>query len=251
MAVSKQIKTSFWKDEYVRSLKPDEKLIMLYYILSDKQTVSGVYEISRETVVDDTGVNMDRLKVIEAKLSEDGKIVRHSAWVWVINTVKHLRTDVKKMSHTVKTGIRNQLDTVPRDILKGLGVLSDTRFLNIIDLKVTPEGKLTESGDGTLMTEADRKVLTTIDLVKGYFNIESKITPSDKTYAKRLLSAFDGDSYKVEALCRLVKYFEQTDYPYVIHSIRALYNKRDKIIARWKRDELSHKNKRPMVGKIS
>ena len=89
MAKYRSIKTSFWDDEYILSLKADEKLLFLFLITNTYTTLCGIYKLSIGYAYRITGITEKRIKEILGKFNNDGKVVYHDSYVHIVNTVKH------------------------------------------------------------------------------------------------------------------------------------------------------------------
>mgnify|MGYP000070582566 CR=1 FL=1 len=46
MAIFRKIHVSFWKDEFIESLTPEQKFFYLYLMTNDRTTQCGIYEIT-------------------------------------------------------------------------------------------------------------------------------------------------------------------------------------------------------------
>lgn len=74
MAVYRQVYLSFWQDEFVLSLTPEEKYFYLYLITNSKTTLCGIYELPRKVVEFETGYNRETVDKLLAKFVEYKKI---------------------------------------------------------------------------------------------------------------------------------------------------------------------------------
>ena len=74
MAIYRQIQTSFWQDNYVASLNPDEKFFYLYLMTNAKTSQCGIYEITPQLMMFETGLTKKSLEKLLKKLILDEKI---------------------------------------------------------------------------------------------------------------------------------------------------------------------------------
>ncbi|QII82615.1 DnaD domain-containing protein [Jeotgalibaca arthritidis] len=62
MAIYRQIQISFWQDELIIELEPEEKYFYLYLMTNDKTTQCGVYRINEKIVAFDTGYSIEKVR---------------------------------------------------------------------------------------------------------------------------------------------------------------------------------------------
>ena len=115
MAKYRPIKTSFWDDDYVLSLKTDEKLLFLFLITNTYTTLCGMYKLSVGYTYRITGISEKRIVEILQKFSQDGKVKYHNGWVFVVNMRKH-----QTASPHIATGIEREEKEIPQEIKETL-----------------------------------------------------------------------------------------------------------------------------------
>ena len=74
MAIFRKIHVSFWKDEFIESLTPEQKFFYLYLMTNDRTTQCGIYEITIKQICYDTGYNEDTVKKLIELFTNYGKI---------------------------------------------------------------------------------------------------------------------------------------------------------------------------------
>ncbi len=62
MAIFRKIHVSFWKDEFIESLTPEQKYFYLYLMTNDRTRQCGIYEITFRQICYDTGYNEETVK---------------------------------------------------------------------------------------------------------------------------------------------------------------------------------------------
>jgi hypothetical protein len=62
MAIFRKVHVTFWRDEFVESLTPEQKFFYLYLLTNDRTTQCGIYEITVKQMCYDTGYNEDTIK---------------------------------------------------------------------------------------------------------------------------------------------------------------------------------------------
>jgi len=87
--MSRTVESTFYRDPWVRSLKPPAKFLLLYLFTNEDSHVSGCYYITKETIAKDTGLSIDKIDTLYDTLyhrvyyDEDMKVV------WVKNMLKY------------------------------------------------------------------------------------------------------------------------------------------------------------------
>lgn len=75
MAIYRQIHTSFWQDDFVLGLTPEEKYFYLYLLTNSKTKQCGIYEISKKVMVLETGYNLETVDKLVGKFVKYKKIL--------------------------------------------------------------------------------------------------------------------------------------------------------------------------------
>ena len=74
MAIYRQIQISFWQDELIIELDPEEKYFYLYLMTNDKTTQCGIYRINKKIVAFDTGWSIEKVDLMLDKFINHGRI---------------------------------------------------------------------------------------------------------------------------------------------------------------------------------
>jgi len=115
MAIFRKVHVTFWRDEFVESLTPEQKFFYLYLLTNDRTTQCGIYEITIKQMCYDTGYNDDTIKKLIEYFIGTGKI-RYSLDTKEIalkNWVKYNDSNSPK----VKSCIDNELKKVKNRVL--------------------------------------------------------------------------------------------------------------------------------------
>ena len=115
MAIFRKVHVTFWRDEFVESLTPEQKFFYLYLLTNDRTTQCGIYEITIKQMCYDTGYNDDTIKKLIEYFIGTGK-VRYSSETKEIalkNWVKYNDSNSPK----VKACIDNELKKVKNRVL--------------------------------------------------------------------------------------------------------------------------------------
>jgi hypothetical protein len=75
MAVYRQIHTSFWQDEFVLNLTPEEKYFYLFLLTNSKTKQCGIYQLPVQVIVFETGYNQETVEKLLKRFIDYGKII--------------------------------------------------------------------------------------------------------------------------------------------------------------------------------
>jgi hypothetical protein len=75
MAVYRQIQTSFWQDDFVLNLTPEEKYFYLYLLTNSKTKQCGVYQLPMPIIIVETGYNQETVEKLMRRFIDYGKII--------------------------------------------------------------------------------------------------------------------------------------------------------------------------------
>jgi hypothetical protein len=102
------INTTLWRDEYIASLDPSEKLLFIYLLTCPDTTIAGIYQLPIKIIAADTGFDRDMVIKILARFETDGKVLYRDGWVAIKNFIKH-----QSVNPSVQGGIERELSSVP------------------------------------------------------------------------------------------------------------------------------------------
>lgn len=110
MAIYRQIHISFWQDNFVLSLTPEEKFFYLYLMTNSKTSQCGIYELPEKIMILETGYNDETVNKLLNKFIKYGKIEynKKNKEIFLLNWVKFNGSDSPK----IKTRIENELKNV-------------------------------------------------------------------------------------------------------------------------------------------
>lgn len=74
MAIFRKVHVSFWKDEFIESLTPEQKYFYLYLMTNDRTKQCGIYEITVKQISYDTGYNEETVRKLIKFFVGKGKI---------------------------------------------------------------------------------------------------------------------------------------------------------------------------------
>ena len=145
MAKYRPIKTCLWDDDYVLSLKTDEKLLFLYLITNNYTTLCGIYALSIRYTEMATGIPSKRILDILKKLENDNKAIYRDGWIHVLNAKKH-----HSASPHIKTGIEREEAEIPQGVKDSLYPIDRvSQGMDKPILKLKPKLKLKKDPKGS------------------------------------------------------------------------------------------------------
>lgn len=116
MSGQRSVTTHFWRDSYVETLDPSERLLFLYLLTSPERSLCGIYELPLRVIASDTGFDRDMILHIFQRFSKDKKAHYVDGWVMMINTVKHQNLQNKNIC----TGIQREFDEIPHSLIESM-----------------------------------------------------------------------------------------------------------------------------------
>lgn len=75
MAIFRKVHVTFWRDEFVEGLTPEQKFFYLYLLTNDRTTQCGIYEITIKQMCYDTGYNEETIKKLIIYFINTGKLI--------------------------------------------------------------------------------------------------------------------------------------------------------------------------------
>jgi hypothetical protein len=91
MAVYRQIQTSYWQDDFVLNLTPEEKYFYLYLLTNSKTKQCGIYQLPMPIIIIETGYNQETVEKLLHRFIEYGKILYNARTheIGIINWCKY------------------------------------------------------------------------------------------------------------------------------------------------------------------
>lgn len=109
MAGYRQIHTQIWKDEWFIGLEPLEKMLFIYLFSNEMASIAGIYKIPMKVISNETGIEIDAIRMMLDKFSNDGKIMYQEGVLWVVNMRQYHYT---KSPRTLER-IKKDIDSIP------------------------------------------------------------------------------------------------------------------------------------------
>ncbi len=112
MAKSRYITTDLWRDSYIDSLNPSEKLLWIYLICNPSTNLSGIYQCPERIMASDTGFEVTMVHKIFKRFQAEKKAYYIDGWVILPNAPKHQNLDNPKICKGIERELREISDKV-------------------------------------------------------------------------------------------------------------------------------------------
>ena len=112
MAVYRSIHVSFWQDEFVLDLEPNEKYFYLYLMTNSKTTQCGIYELPKKVMELELGYTMDTISILLKKFVSLDKILYSESTreIFLLNWLKHNSIKSPKVFSCVEKELKGVKD---------------------------------------------------------------------------------------------------------------------------------------------
>jgi hypothetical protein len=109
MAVYRQVHVSFWQDAFVLSLTPEEKYFYLYLMTNSKTSQCGIYEISEQVMILETGYNQETITKLLNKFIKYGKIEynRKNNEIFMVNWLRYNGSTSPKVQKRIEQELKS------------------------------------------------------------------------------------------------------------------------------------------------
>jgi hypothetical protein len=87
MAVYRQFQISFWQDEFVDELTPEERYFYIYLLTNSKTRQCGIYKFNKKLAALETGFTVDMVNNLLKRFADYGKVLisNVSTEVFILN----------------------------------------------------------------------------------------------------------------------------------------------------------------------
>ncbi len=108
MAIYRQVHISFWQDEFVLNLTPEEKFFYLYLMTNSKTSQCGIYELSKKVMCFETGYNMETIEKLLGRFIHYGKILydESNKELMLVNWIKYNGSASEKVHKRIADELR-------------------------------------------------------------------------------------------------------------------------------------------------
>ena len=171
MAVYRQIYITFWQDQFILDLTPEEKYFYIYLMSNSKTTQCGCYEIPKKIIELETGYNRETVDKLLARFIQYGKIAydERTGEVLLINWLKYNPINNINIEKCVTKEIEQIKSEDLKGALEGLirGCHTPTKKKEKEEEEEEEETKEKEE-EAPSASEAEKDILKILKETKGY-----------------------------------------------------------------------------------
>jgi hypothetical protein len=190
---SRYINTRFWSDTFVSELSPTEKLIFLYFLTNQYTTISGIYEVTIKTVSFETGVPLDEVEIIMAKL--EPKIIYAEGYIIIKNFYKH-----QQRNPNIDKGIAESLKELPRNVVTRLHELNFP-YSDLVR-RATPKDTFVNAEQSTTVIGKEKDYINAI--FDCFYEINPTLNYGNKTHRAAVTDMLK--KYRFQELKKIAEY---------------------------------------------
>lgn len=119
---SRIVHSKFFSDSFIRTLKPLERYLFLYFLTNEHINIIHLYECPDDVILFESGVDQKTLEVFKEKIGATGKILFYQGYVLLRNADKY-ETYVGEKNLIAKSKLFEQL---PSSVLDWYNKIKDT-----------------------------------------------------------------------------------------------------------------------------
>lgn len=120
MSKKRYFNTKFWSDGWVvEELNPLDRYVFLYFLLNERTTLSGAYELPLRTAANETGIDREELTRMLNRLYP--RVIASDGWIILSNAIKHQNYHSPK----IETAMLGELDKIPKPLLRYINLPLD------------------------------------------------------------------------------------------------------------------------------
>jgi hypothetical protein len=112
MAIYRQIQTTFWQDDFVLQLTPEEKYFYLFLLTNSKTKQCGIYQLPMPIIIVETGYNQETVEKLLHRFIDYGKIIYSSRTkeIGIVNWPKYNPCESPKVRVCVQRELKDVKD---------------------------------------------------------------------------------------------------------------------------------------------
>ncbi len=122
------IKTKFWEDEKVLTLKPETRGFFQYLLTNQKINTIGVYELAEVFMSFHTGYPGPQIQEMKGELAAAGRAGFCGAWVIIPNAIKH--GNYVAVPSNYRTA-KEEIDSIPEEVKEFIKLSFPDLFTNL------------------------------------------------------------------------------------------------------------------------
>ena len=112
MAIYRQIQTTFWQDDFILNLTPEEKYFYLFLLTNSKTKQCGIYQLPIQVIVFETGYNQETIDKLLHRFIDYGKIIysNKTKEIGIVNWQKYNPAESPKVKACVNKELKEIKD---------------------------------------------------------------------------------------------------------------------------------------------
>jgi hypothetical protein len=112
MAIYRQVHTTFWQDNFILTLTPEEKYFYLYLLTNSKTKQCGIYQLPLPIMIMETGYNKETVEKLLHRFIDYGKIIYNPKTheIGIINWLKYNPKESPKIKSCVLKELKEVKD---------------------------------------------------------------------------------------------------------------------------------------------
>src|ERR1035441_2091940 len=112
MAIYRQIQTTFWQDDFILNLTPEEKYFYLFLLTNSKTKQCGIYQLPIQVIVFETGYNQETIDKLLHRFIDYGKIIYRNKTkeIGIVKWKKYNHTESPKLTTTIDKLLHRFID---------------------------------------------------------------------------------------------------------------------------------------------
>jgi hypothetical protein len=130
MALSRNVRLSFWTDsKVIDDFTPEDRYFFLYLMTNPHTNLCGCYEISKKQVSDETGYTKEVIEKLIKRMSDTHNVIRYSEQtkeLIILNWGKYNWTDSSKLRIALEREVENVKDAEFKRFLTEMMNADDT-----------------------------------------------------------------------------------------------------------------------------
>jgi len=122
------IKTKFWEDEKILTLKPETRGFYQYLLTNQKINIVGVYELAEVFMSFQTGYPGPQIQEMKAELVAAGRAGFCGTWVIIPNAMKHGNYAAVPSNYRTT---KEEIDSIPTEVKKFIELSFPDLYTNL------------------------------------------------------------------------------------------------------------------------
>ena len=106
---SRSIQTKFWKDPWIETLNPNEKLLYLYILTNPQTNLLGIYEVSLGRISYESGLTEPTIQKCLERFGNDSKALYNDNFIIIPNFLKN-----QNLNTNMQVNVEHLFEALPK-----------------------------------------------------------------------------------------------------------------------------------------